>query len=325
MIIVDQKTSDQRLDVFLANTIDDESINRTKIQKIIEKGQVPVNGVFKKPSYKLKMGDRIDFNPDEFRTLLEEDIKVKPQKIPLDILFEDEHLLVVNKPKNMLTHPTSYESKDTLVNALLYHCKDKLSDVGGPLRRGIVHRLDKNTSGLLVVAKTNEAHNILSAQIRNKTAIRKYLAVVLGEVVTQSGVINKPISRSLKETVKMVVDENAPFAKPAKTYYYVLERFEGATFLELELETGRTHQIRVHLSSLNHPVFGDELYGAKGFKKYANVKTTGQVLQSTYLRFTHPKNSEIMEFELLEERWDADLKRVLRNLRGRSDGPMRRP
>ncbi|GBF23125.1 hypothetical protein tpqmel_0529 [Candidatus Gastranaerophilus sp. (ex Termes propinquus)] len=129
--------------------------------------------------------------------------------------------------------------------------------------------------------------------------------------------MSKPISRSLKETVKMTVDESSPFAKSAKTHYFVLERFEGATLVELELETGRTHQIRVHLSSLGHPVFGDELYGAKGFKAYSNIKTTGQVLQSTYLRFTHPKNSEIMEFELLPERFDEDLKKVLKILRGR--------
>jgi len=315
MVRADEKTCGQRLDVFLTHMIEDENINRTKIQKIILQGKAPVNGAVKKPAYKLKPGDFVDIDESALQLFLEEDIKISPQKIPLEILFEDKHVLVVNKPKNMLTHPTSYESKDTLVNALLHHCGENLSDIGGPLRRGIVHRLDKNTSGLLMVAKTNGAHQILSRQIKDKKAVRKYLAVVLGEVLANSGVIEKPITRSMKDTVKMVVDPDSPFAKQARTYYYVLERFEGATFVELELETGRTHQIRVHMSSLNHPVFGDELYGSKGFKQYSKIKTRGQVLQSTYLCFTHPKNSEIMEFELGPERWDEDLKKVLKILR----------
>jgi 23S rRNA pseudouridine1911/1915/1917 synthase len=202
-----------------------------------------------------------------------------------------------------------------LVNALLYHCKGALSDAQGPLRRGIVHRLDKNTPGLLVVAKTNEAHEHLAEQFAQKSAARRYLAVVLGEVKEDFGTIDAPISRSIGETVKMRVDFSSIQAKPARTHFRTLERFSGATFLEVELETGRTHQIRVHFAHSGHPVFGDELYGSRGFHKFSKIKTNQQVLQSTFLRFTHPENSEIMEFTLPNEKWDGDLLKVLKFLR----------
>ena len=230
----------------------------------------------------------------------------------IEIIWEDDELLVVNKPKGMLTHPTDKNPDGTLVNALLEHCGGKLSNVGGDLRRGIVHRLDKNTAGLMLAAKTDEAHENLATQIKEKTAVRKYLAVALGNFTEEQGVIDKPLAKHLGKTVKVYATEKGA---PAVTHYKVLEYFQGAALLELELKTGRTHQIRVHLSSINRPVFGDTMYGAKGFGKFAKIKTNEQVLQSYYLRFTHPKSAATMEFELEPCQWDADLTKVLEILR----------
>ncbi len=301
----------ERLDVFLMDFFEDFS--RSKIQKMIENNLIKVNGEAKKPSYKLKAGDNISIENKE-------EIPVKPQNIPLDIKYEDDDLIVLNKPKNMLSHPTSNDSENTLVNALLYHCGNNLSDIGGNIRRGIVHRLDKNTSGLMLVAKTNEAHKNLALQIKEKTAVRKYLAVVAGVVEVDEGTINKPIARTIKETVKMKIAGNKDKnAKSAVTHFKVLKRFGGATFIELKLETGRTHQIRVHMASINHPVLGDTLYGARGFKIEGlhNVKLKEQVLQSYYLSFTHPSTHVIMEFEIKENEFDNDLKKVLQILKRR--------
>ena len=230
----------------------------------------------------------------------------------IEVVFEDDALLVVNKPKGMLTHPTDKNPEGTLVNALLNHCGENLSNIGGPSRRGIVHRLDKNTSGLLMVAKTDEAHENLAAQIKEKTATRKYLAVALGNFEQSEGVIDKPLAKHLRKTVKVYA---SPEGATAITHYKVLEHFDGAAFLELELKTGRTHQIRAHLSSINHPVFGDTMYGSKGFGKFSKIKTNEQVLQSYSLKFTHPKSGDIMEFELEEHQWDADLVKVLKILK----------
>lgn len=233
----------------------------------------------------------------------------------IDVIFEDDELLVVNKPKGMLVHPTDKNPEGTLVDALLSHCGEKLSSIGGDLRRGIVHRLDKNTAGLLVAAKTDEAHENLAKQIKEKTAMRKYLAVALGNFDVdgfREGVIDKPLAKHLGKTVKVYASEKGA---PATTHYKVLEYFQGAALLELELKTGRTHQIRAHLASINRPVFGDTMYGAKGFGKFAKIKTTEQVLQSYFLRFTHPKNGAKMEFTLEAHQWDADLVKVLEILR----------
>jgi 23S rRNA pseudouridine1911/1915/1917 synthase len=308
-IIADKK---ERLDVFLMDFFEDFS--RSKVQKMVEEGLVKINGEVKKPSYKLKIGDCITIEEKEEAT-------IKPQNIALDIKYEDNDLIVLNKPKNMLTHPTANNMEDTLVNALLYHCGENLSDIGGNTRRGIVHRLDKNTSGLMLAAKTNKAHENLALQIKEKTATRKYLAVVAGIVETDKGTISKPISRTIKETVKMKIaldkDKNA---KEAVTHFKVLERFDEATFVELKLETGRTHQIRVHMASINHPVLGDTLYGAKGFriKGLQKIKLKEQVLQSYYLRFTHPTTQAIMEFEIKENEFEDDLKHVLKILKRRT-------
>lgn len=304
------ENKNRRLDVFLSSYF---NVGRKMISSAIDKGLIFVNGVQKKSSYKLKGDEIIEYDSKIFE---KEELVIKPQNIKLDIKYEDDYLIVLNKPKNMLTHPTVYEVENTLVNALLYHCGDNLSNRDEPFRRGIVHRLDKNTAGLMLVAKTDEAAFLLQKQIREKTAIRKYLAIALGDFKQNYGVINKPLKHYMTETVKMRVS-NEEGSKEAITSYKVLEKFQGAALVELELKTGRTHQIRAHLASINHPVFGDTLYGAKGFtiEKYRGIKTIEQVLQSYYLSFTHPKNNEIMTFELDQKDWDSDLVKVLKIMR----------
>ncbi len=233
----------------------------------------------------------------------------------IDVIYEDDTLLIVNKPKGMLTHPTDKNPEGTLVDALLSHCGENLSSIGGDSRRGIVHRLDKNTAGLLIVAKTDEAHENLAVQIKEKTAVRKYLAVALGNFDSddlREGIIDTPLAKHLGKTIKVYA---SPKGAPAITHYKVLEYFQGAALLELELKTGRTHQIRAHLASINRPVFGDTMYGSKGFGKFSKIKTNEQVLQSYFLSFTHPKNGDRMEFELEVHQWDADLIKVLEILR----------
>ena len=310
-IIPKIENKNQRLDVFLSFNL---KINRKQAFNAIVEGLVVVNGVKKKPSYKLNGNEIIQYSTKIFA---KKEIAIKPQNIKLDIKYEDDYVIVLNKPKNMLTHPTAYECENTLVNALLYHCGNNLSNAFEPCRRGIVHRLDKNTSGLMLIAKNDIAHKSLQEQIRNKTAIRKYLAVALGEFEKDFGVIDKPLLHYISDTVKMQVGEGEG-AKEALTYYKVLEKFQGAALVELELKTGRTHQIRAHLASINHPVFGDTLYGAKGktLERYRNIKTQEQVLMSYYLSFTHPKNNEIMTFELDKSDWDKDLIKVLNVMRG---------
>ena len=301
----------QRLDVFLSAFL---NLSRKVVVQAIENGLILVEGVQKKSSYKIKGDEIIEYDPEIFK---EKEVAIEPQDIKLDIKYEDDYLIVLNKPKNMLTHPSAYETKNTLVNALLYHCGDNLSNKNEPFRRGIVHRLDKNTAGLMLAAKTDEAARSLQEQIRTKSAIRKYLAIALGDFEQDSGVIDKPLKHYMSDTVKMQVSDTDG-AKEAITYYKVLEKFQGAALVELELKTGRTHQIRAHLSSINHPVFGDSLYGAKGFtiEKYRGIKTNEQVLESYCLNFTHPVNNEIMTFELEPKDWDKDLVKVLKIMRG---------
>ncbi len=310
-IKISSEYKNQRLDVFLSAYL---KISRKHSLNAIENALVCINGIIRKPSYKLRGDEILEYDPKIFE---ENEPVISPWEFELDIKYEDDFLIVLNKPKNMLTHPTAYECDKTLVNALLYHCGDNLSDKGNPKRRGIVHRLDKNTAGLMLAAKTDEAAESLGAQIRKKTAVRKYLAVALGNFSSDSGIINKPLKHYMSDTVKMQVSTTEG-AKEAITHYRVLERFDSAALVELELKTGRTHQIRAHLASINHPVFGDELYGAKGatIEKYRGIKTTGQVLQSYYLSFTHPKNNEIMTFELTDKDWDEDLIKVLKIMRG---------
>ncbi|MBR6162759.1 RluA family pseudouridine synthase [bacterium] len=288
-----------RLDSFLSGQA--EFLSRSKVQKLIDNNQVRVNGNIEKASYKLKTDDVVEVS-------LSDDLSftIEGENIPLDIVYEDDNLIVINKPKQMLTHPTSKELTGTLVNALLYrYGYEGLSDINGILRPGIVHRLDRDTSGLIMVAKNNFAHNYLAEGIKNKTIVRKYISVVNGVFSEETGIIDKPIGRSFSQPKKMAIVEGG---KPSVTLYRVLETFKAHSLIELNLKTGRTHQIRVHMASINHPVVNDSLYTGLRFK----VTTTGQVLQSYKLTFAKPDNNDIINLEL---EYDSDVKRVLNCLR----------
>lgn len=298
IIFVDENDENKRLDSFLSEITPD--VSRSKIQSLIKNGGVKLNDEAKKPSYQLKENDKIEFELPQ-----DEEIKIEPQNIPLEIVYEDENMLVVNKPSGMLTHPTAIERENTLVNALLYHFGGNLSDINGVFRRGILHRLDRNTSGLLMIAKNNKAHEFLANQIKEHTITKKYRAVVKGVVEKDEFEIDSPIGRNPNQPHKMAVREDG---KPSKTIVKILERFKDATYLELTLVTGRTHQIRVHMKSINHPVYNDTLYGAGQGK----VKTEEQVLQSYYLRFTKPFEDEIIELEIEP---DDKIQKVLKYLR----------
>lgn len=298
IIFIDENDENKRLDSFLAEvTID---LSRSKIQSFIKSGNISVNGVPKKASYLLKEDDKVVFEIP--RT---SEIKIEPENIPLEVVYDDENMLVVNKPSGMLTHPTTIEKSGTLVNALLYKYGENLSDINGEFRRGILHRLDRNTSGLLMVAKNNKAHEFLANQIKNHTITKKYRAIAKGVIAQDEFEINSPIGRNPNQPHKMAVREDG---KPSRTIVKVLERFKEATYVELTLVTGRTHQIRVHLKSINHPIYNDSLYGA-GQRK---VKTEEQVLQSFFLRFTKPFGDEIIELEIEP---DEKIQKVLKYLR----------
>ena len=294
IIFIDENDENTRIDNYLSSMFCD--ISRSKIQKFIKDGKVLVNGLIKKPAYTLKDGDKI-----EFEKLENEELEILPQNIPLDIVYEDGNMLVVNKPSGMLTHPTATERENTLVNALLYKYGENLSDINGAFRRGILHRLDRNTSGLLMVAKNNKAHEFLANQIKNHEVIKKYRAIIKGNYNGDEDIIELPIGRHPKYPHKMAV---TPDGKESKTVLKVLERLKEVTYVELTLITGRTHQIRVHMSYKHHPVYNDTLYGAAQGK----VKTNEQVLQSYYLRFTKPFGGEIIELEIEP---DEDINKVL--------------
>ena len=285
LLIVDENTDNVRLDSYLANLY--EGISRSKIQDSIKSGVVLVNGLAKKSSYILKDGDRIEFE----NLAPEKDLRILPENIPLEIVWEDENMAVINKPSGMLTHPTPLETSGTLVNALLYKYGENLSDINGDFRRGIVHRLDRNTSGLLMIAKNNKTHEYLAQMIKDHKLTKKYRAVLKGDYPLDEEIIEAPISRHKTQPHKMTV---SPDGKPSTTILKVLKRFKEATYVELTLVTGRTHQIRVHTSYKNHPVYNDTLYGAGQGK----VKTDEQVLQSFYLKFAKPFSSEIIELEI---------------------------
>ena len=303
ILIVDDNTDETRLDVYLAELYD--GISRSKIQTAIKSGKVLINDSIKKPSYLLREGDKI-----EFENLVDESVlQVEPEDIPLEIIWEDENMAVVNKPSGMLTHPTTLENSGTLVNALLFKYGQNLSDVNGEFRRGIVHRLDRNTSGLLMIAKNNKTHEYLANLIKNRELTKKYHAVLVGNYPRDNDVISDPIGRNNVNPKKMAV---RPDGRPSVTKLKVLERFGNeATYVELNLVTGRTHQIRVHTSFKKHPVYNDTLYGAGQGK----VKTEEQVLQSFYLKFAKPFSAEIIELEIVP---DEKLSKVLKYFRNRS-------
>ncbi|MDR1531888.1 MAG: RluA family pseudouridine synthase [Clostridiales bacterium] len=274
----------ERLDVYLARNID--SLSRNAIQRLIGVQAVTVNNLPAKASLKIHAGDGILISIPEPRVL-----EAVPEPIPLDIVYEDAELCVVNKPRGMVVHPAAGHFSGTLVNALLYHCAGRLSGINGVLRPGIVHRIDKDTSGLLVAAKTDVAHVKLSRQLENHSMTRVYHAIVYNRVAGNNGTIDKPLGRSPSDRKKIAVVSGG---KPAVTHYSVLERFGKFTWIEAALETGRTHQIRVHMASEGHPLLGDEVYGPSGA---AALGFAGQVLHAKTLGFVHPGSGEYIYFD----------------------------
>ncbi len=272
----------QRIDVFVAENTE---FTRSYVAKMINEGLITVNEKSASKNTKLKAGDRVCvIIPDPITD------KAEPENIPLDIVYEDNCLLVVNKPKGMVVHPAAGNQNGTLVNALLYHCGDSLSGIGGVLRPGIVHRIDKDTSGLLIVAKNDDAHHFLSEQIKEHSFTREYEAVVYGNVKKDKGTVNAPIGRHPVKRKEMAVIGVG--GRDATTHFTVLSRSNGFSYIRLKLETGRTHQIRVHMSYIGHPLAGDEVYGPKKCIK----ELGGQCLHARKIGFIHPKTKEYMEF-----------------------------
>lgn len=283
LIEVPEMYEGERIDKFLSVLVENSS--RNSIQKLIENGKVTVNGAPVNKKYKVSADDEIIMLPNDLKPL-----DAEPENIPLDIVYEDEHLLVVNKPRGMVVHPAPSNYSGTLVNALLYHCKDSLSGINGILRPGIVHRIDKDTSGLLIVAKNDKAHIGLAEQIKEHSFTREYNAVICGHLKEQSGTVNAPIGRSPKDRKKMCVTMQN--SKNAVTHYTVINEYEGYSHISLKLETGRTHQIRVHMAHLGHPVAGDPVYGNDKKSAYLN----GQCLHAIKIGFIHPITNEYLEF-----------------------------
>lgn len=281
MLICD--TDNIRIDKFLSDS--DIGLSRSSAVNLIESGNVTVGGNFVSKNHRLKSGDRvIVIIPDPVP------YEAKAEDIPLDIVYEDSDLLVVNKPKGMVVHPAAGNYDGTLVNALLYHCGNSLSGINGVMRPGIVHRIDKDTSGLLIVAKNDFAHSILAEQIKEHSFTREYEAIVFGNLKNDSGTVNAPIGRNPNDRKKMcVISKNS---KEAVTHYQVINRYKGYTHIKCILETGRTHQIRVHMAHIGHPVAGDSVYGVKNEK----VDFIGQCLHARKIGFVHPRTNKYMEF-----------------------------
>ena len=282
-ISVELEDEGKRLDAFIASNIED--ISRNYIQKLLEKECVKVNNSIKTlKKYKVQINDQIEIE-------MPEPVKLEliPEDIPIEIVYEDDDVIIVNKPRGMVVHPAVGNYTGTLVNALLYCCKN-LSSINGVIRPGIVHRIDKDTSGLLMIAKNNVAHNSLAAQLKDHSITRVYEAIVYGNIKEDSGTIDKPIARHPQNRLKMAVI--AVNSKRAVTHYSVIERYDNFTRVEVRLETGRTHQIRVHMAYKNHPLLGDKVYGIK--KPKYNID--GQVLHAKTIGFIHPRTNEYMEF-----------------------------
>ena len=295
-LTVDENNSGSRADKYISDNI--AELTRSAVQGLIEKGSVLINGDQTSKNYKLRSGDCITVDIPEPQPL-----DAQPEDIPLDIVYEDDDLLVVNKPKGMVVHPAHGNPTGTLVNALLHHCGDSLSGINGVIRPGIVHRIDKNTSGLLIVAKNDRAHLGLAAQIKEHSFTREYEAVAVGYFKESDGTIDAPIGRHKTDRKKMcVTHENS---RNAVTHYSVMKQYGGYAHIRLRLETGRTHQIRVHLAYIGHPVLGDDVYG-KPFKGLE-----GQCLHARKIGFVHPATSEYMEFSSeLPEYFQAVLRKL---------------
>lgn len=286
----------QRIDKYLAAN---SALTRSRIQMLIAEGGVLVNGATTRSNYKVNGGDVIEV---EYQELTAADVEAQP--IPLDVRYEDADVIVVNKPRGMVVHPSAGNQRDTLVNALLYHCRD-LSGINGILRPGIVHRIDKDTTGLIIAAKNDAAHLDLSKQLQSKSVSRRYYALVHGTFAHDHGTIDAPIGRDESDRQKMcVTDKNS---KDARTHFRVVERFARYTLVECRLETGRTHQIRVHMRYIDHPIVGDEKYG---YRK--TMKTGGQLLHAHELTFVHPRTKETI---VVQAPLPADFAAVLETLR----------
>lgn len=270
----------ERIDRFLA---DSQDLTRSFLQKILKEGEVIVNGKSVKANYKLRKGDRIEF---EIPEAVEPDIVA--EDIPLSILYEDADVLVVDKPKGMVVHPAAGHYSRTLVNAVMYHCKGELSGINGVLRPGIVHRIDRDTTGSIIICKNDMAHNEIARQLKEHSINRRYRAIVTGVLKDEEGTIEGAIGRDKKDRKKMAITADG---KPAVTHYRVLQRFKHYTYVECVLETGRTHQIRVHMASIGHPLLGDEVYGRRSDK----YKCEGQCLHAMTLGFHHPRTGEYIE------------------------------
>lgn len=301
---IDHETEGQRIDRYLSDTLEDRS--RSYIQKIIKDGHVTVNQKPVKANYRLSFGDRVEVTLPEAK---EPDIE--PENIPLDILYEDQDIIMVNKPKQMVVHPAPGHYSGTLVNALMYHCGDELSGINGCMRPGIVHRIDMDTTGSLVVCKNDKAHQSLSEQLKEHSIRRIYVAIVHGNIKEDSGTVNAPIGRHPTDRKKM--STHCKNGRNAITHYKVLERFGNYTYIQCELETGRTHQIRVHMASIGHPLVGDEVYGPK---KCPFKGLQGQTLHARTLGIIHPSTGEYLEVNAPLPEYFVDLLDRLRNIYG---------
>ena len=302
-IVVKDINEKIRLDAYLVN-IDKDMISRSMVQRLIDEKNVLVNGNIPKASYKVQEGDKIQINIEPVKEL-----EIKAEDIPIEIIYEDSDIIVVNKPKGLVVHPANGNPDGTLVNAIMAICKESLSGIGGKLRPGIVHRLDKDTSGLLIVAKNDEAHINLSKQIKDRKVKKTYIALVRGTVPENEATINMPIGRSQKDRKKMAVVKDG---KEAITHFKVLERYvtdKGTyTLLEVKIDTGRTHQIRVHLAQIGYPVIGDSVY-SNGKNEFG---IEGQALHSKMLDFVHPKTGEKMHLEAPLPKYFEDVLKILR-------------
>lgn len=291
---------DERIDKCISSYMAD--LSRSYIQKMIKEGNVSVNGLAVKANYRVKTDDRVRFLiPDS----VEPDIPA--QDIPLDILYEDSDLLIVNKPKNMVVHPAPGHYEGTLVNAVIYHCKGELSGINGVLRPGIVHRIDKDTTGSIIVCKNDEAHNAVAELLRKHDITRKYRAIVYGNMKDEQGTVDAAIGRHHSDRKKMAVNEK--HGKRAVTHYRVLEHFDQYTYIECQLETGRTHQIRVHMASIGYPILGDTVYTSRK----APFHLEGQVLHAMTIGFVHPRSGQYIEVEAPLPDYFEKLLQILRN------------
>ena len=282
-IIVKEEGSNKRIDSYIACV--DSNYSRTAVQRLIEENKILVNGNKAKSSYKVQVGDKIEIQEEPPK-----EIELKAQEIPIEVIYEDNDIIVINKPKGMVVHPANGNPDGTLVNAVMAICKDSLSGIGGEIRPGIVHRLDKDTSGIIIVAKNDKAHINLSEQIKNHEVKKTYIALVRGIVKENNATINMPIGRSKTDRKKMDVDKNG---KNAITHFEVMKRYKDCTLLKVNIETGRTHQIRVHLSHIGYPIIGDSTY-SNGKNRW-NIE--GQCLHAKCLDFVHPITGKKMHLE----------------------------